>query len=236
MNSLSYLNHELEQFPSPEFALTDPNGLLAVGGDLQPKRLLNAYYEGIFPWFNIDDPILWWSPDPRAVFVPGNMKTSRSLLKHLKKQPWRYSINHAFSQVIEGCAAPRSSQDGTWITPEIQDAYLKLHELGKAHSIEVWHQDELIGGLYGLATGQVFCGESMFHTQTNASKAAMLLLHQHLLKQGFKLIDAQVMNPHLTSLGATALRRKDFINLLKRFRDLPVAADAWARSEVSLEL
>lgn len=236
MNSLSYLNHELEQFPSPEFALTDPNGLLAVGGDLKPSRLLNAYYEGIFPWFNADDPILWWSPNPRAVFVPGNMKTSRSLIKHLKKQPWRFSINQAFNQVIQSCAAPRASQDGTWISQEIQEAYITLHELGQAHSIEVWQGDELIGGLYGIAIGQVFCGESMFHTQTNASKAAMLVLHQHLLKQGFKLIDAQVMNPHLASLGATALKRKDFINLLKRFRDLSAAPNTWVRSGVSLEL
>ncbi len=236
MNSLSYLNQELEQFPSPEFALTDPNGLLAVGGDLQPARLLNAYYEGIFPWFNADDPILWWSPDPRAVFVPGTMKISRSLLKYLRKKTWRYSINQAFTEVVQGCAAPRSSQDGTWITPEIQNAYIKLHELGQAHSVEVWQDDELIGGLYGLAIGQVFCGESMFHTHTNASKAAMLFLHQHLLKQGFKLIDAQVMNPHLASLGATALKRKDFLNLLKRFRDLSVAPNTWVESEVSLEL
>lgn len=116
MNSLSYLNHTLEPFPSPELALTDPNGLLAVGGDLQPKRLLNAYYEGIFPWFNAEDPILWWSPDPRAVFIPGTMKASRSLIKYLKKQDWTYSINLAFSQVIEACAAPRTSQNGTWIT------------------------------------------------------------------------------------------------------------------------
>ena len=236
MNSLSYLNHKLDPFPSPELALTDPNGLLAVGGDLQPKRLLNAYYEGIFPWFNAEDPILWWSPDPRAVFIPGTMKTSRSLLKYLKKQGWTYSINLAFSQVIKACAAPRTSQNGTWITQGIQDAYIKLHELGQAHSIEVWHDHQLIGGLYGLAIGQVFCGESMFHTQTNASKAAMLMLHQYSLTQGFRLIDAQVMNPHLATLGATALQRKDFIVLLKRSRDLSVAANAWEKSEVSLEL
>ncbi|WP_299794285.1 leucyl/phenylalanyl-tRNA--protein transferase [uncultured Shewanella sp.] len=236
MNSLSYLNHELERFPSPEYALTDPNGLLAIGGDLHPTRLLNAYYEGIFPWFNADDPILWWSPDPRAVFVPGSMKTSRSLIKHLKKQDWTFSINRAFKQVVMGCAAPRAAQDGTWITEDIQAAYLQLHKQGHAHSLEVWDGDTLIGGLYGLAIGQVFCGESMFHTQTNASKAAMLVLHQHLLKQGFKLIDAQVINPHLESLGATALKRRDFINLLKRFRDGNVASDPWVVTEVLLEL
>jgi len=236
VNSLSYLNHELERFPSPEYALTDPNGLLAIGGDLHPTRLLNAYYEGIFPWFNADDPILWWSPDPRAVFVPGTMKTSRSLIKALKRQTWTYTINRAFSDVMIGCAAPRATQDGTWITQDIQHAYLELHKQGLAHSVEVWDGETLIGGLYGLAIGQVFCGESMFHTQTNASKAAMLVLHQYLLKQGFKLIDAQVVNPHLESLGATALKRNDFINLLKRFRDGKVASNSWVVKEVFLEL
>lgn len=236
MNSLSYLNHQLEQFPEPELALTDPNGLLAIGGDLQPERLLNAYYEGIFPWFNLDDPILWWSPDPRAVFVPGSMKVSRSLNKFLKKQTWTYTVNQAFDDVIKGCAQPRASQDGTWITTEIQHAYQALHHQGKAHSIEVWDKEQLIGGLYGLAIGQVFCGESMFHNQTNASKAAMLALHQHLLRSGFKLIDAQVMNPHLVSLGATALKRKDFINLLKRFRQGEVSEETWLPQEVHLEL
>ncbi|AQS35767.1 leucyl/phenylalanyl-tRNA--protein transferase [Shewanella psychrophila] len=236
MNSLSYLNHQFEQFPEPELALTDPNGLLAIGGDLQPPRLLKAYYEGIFPWFNLDDPILWWSPDPRAVFVPGSMKVSRSLIKYLKKQTWTYSINQTFEEVIKGCAEPRVAQDGTWITTEIQQAYLTLHQQGQAHSVEVWENGTLIGGLYGVAIGQVFCGESMFHTQTNASKAAMLMLHQHLLRSGFKLIDAQVMNPHLVSLGATALKRKDFIKLLKRFRDGDVAANTWLATEVYIEL
>lgn len=235
MNSLSYLNHHLEQFPEPEQALTDPNGLLAIGGDLQPERLLNAYYEGIFPWFNLDDPILWWSPDPRAVFVPGSMKCSRSLIKYLKKQNWTYTINMAFDDVIKGCAQPRASQEGTWITNEIQQAYQVLHHQGRGHSLEVWENERLIGGLYGLAIGQVFCGESMFHTETNASKAAMMVLHQHLLKSGFKLIDAQVMNPHLASLGATALKRKDFINLLKRFRQGDVSNDTWLSREVHIE-
>ncbi|WP_076413591.1 leucyl/phenylalanyl-tRNA--protein transferase [Shewanella sp. UCD-KL12] len=236
MNSLSYLNHQLEQFPEPELALNDPNGLLAIGGDLQPTRLLNAYYEGIFPWFNVDDPILWWSPDPRAVFVPGSMKVSRSLSKFLKKQNWTYSINRAFDEVIKGCAQPRLNQDGTWITSDIQHAYQTLHTQGEVHSVEVWENGDLIGGLYGVAIGQVFCGESMFHRQTNASKAAMLVLHQHLRKNGFKLVDAQVINPHLVSLGATALKRKDFINLLKRFRDKPVAVDTWLPAEVYIEL
>lgn len=236
MNSLSYLNNELAKFPSPEYALTDPNGLLAIGGDLHPKRLLSAYYDGIFPWFNENDPILWWSPDPRAVFVPGSMKISRSLKRHVKKSHWHFSVNRAFAQVIESCAKTREGKDGTWITQEIQQAYKALHAQSKAHSIEVWEKDELVGGLYGLAIGQVFCGESMFHHKTNASKAAMMMLHQHLLTHKFRLIDAQVMNPHLQSLGAKALKRSDFINLLKRFRDIEVASDAWHCAEVYLEL
>ncbi len=236
MNSLSYLNDELAKFPSPEYALTDPNGLLAIGGDLQPKRLLNAYYNGIFPWFNENDPILWWSPDPRAVFIPGAMKISRSLTRHIKRTPWRFSINQAFDQVIENCAEVRQDKEGTWITEEIQQAYKRLHRQGKAHSIEVWQDGTLVGGLYGIAVGQVFCGESMFHKQTNASKAAMMLLQQHLLKYQFKLIDAQVMNPHLESLGAKAIKRSDFIKLLKRFRDTEITTEAWLCREVFIEL
>ncbi len=236
MNSLSYLNDELAKFPSPEHALTDPNGLLAIGGDLQPKRLLNAYYNGIFPWFNENDPILWWSPDPRAVFVPGSMNISRSLKRHIKKVDWRFTINRAFDQVIESCAQVRQDKEGTWITLDIQQAYKTLHQQGRAHSLEVWQEDTLVGGLYGIAVGQLFCGESMFHYQTNASKAAMVMLHQHLLKHQFKLIDAQVMNPHLESLGAKAIKRSDFIHLLKRFRDEEVTTQTWQCREVFIEL
>lgn len=236
MKSLSFLNHKFEEFPSPELALTDPNGLLAIGGDLHPDRLLTAYYNGIFPWFNANDPILWWSPDPRAIFIPSQVKISNSLRKYLKKQPWRYTINHAFTDVIAGCAQPRHKQAGTWITNDIQMAYRKLHQNGHAHSIEVWHENHLIGGLYGLAIGQVFCGESMFHRQTNASKAAVAVLQQHLIKMEFKLIDAQVMNPHLESLGAKAIKRTDFIALLTQFRDEDVKPESWYPSEVNLEL
>ncbi|MCL1094838.1 leucyl/phenylalanyl-tRNA--protein transferase [Shewanella kaireitica] len=236
MNSLSYLNQDQQGFPPPEQALSDPNGLLAVGGDLQPERLLNAYYNGIFPWFNQDDPILWWSPDPRAVFAPGNLRVSRSLVKYLKKQPWTFSINKQFTAVIQGCAAPRAKQEETWISADIQQAYLSLHQQGHAHSIEVWEDDVLIGGLYGLAIGQVFCGESMFHLRTNASKAAMIVLQQHLLRCGFKLIDAQVENPHLDSLGAKSIKRKDFLTLLKHLRDGDVNPDSWLTAEVPIEL
>ncbi|MCL1100214.1 leucyl/phenylalanyl-tRNA--protein transferase [Shewanella saliphila] len=234
MNSLSYLNRSIG-FPPPEHALTDPNGLLAIGGDLQPQRLLKAYYEGIFPWFNSSDPILWWSPDPRAVFIPTYPFGSKSLLKFLKKSTWRYTINHAFLDVVAGCAAPRSAQDGTWISAEIQMAYYELHLQGKAHSIEVWDGEHLVGGLYGIAVGGVFCGESMFHRQTNASKAAFAILNQHVVQHDFKLIDAQVMNPHLVSLGAKALPRHDFLTLLHRYRDQSISPSIWNKQEVLIE-
>ena len=235
MNSLSFLNDNLTGFPSPEYALSEPNGLLAIGGDLHPERLLQAYYQGIFPWFNASDPILWWSPDPRAVFVPGKMHISNSLKKFINQSQWRITLDMAFPDVMVGCAQPRTKQDGTWITPEIQMAYLELHRLGHAHSIEIWQDDRLIGGLYGLAIGQVFCGESMFHRQTNASKVAMVALNQYTLNHGFKLIDAQVMNPHLQSLGAKSLKRRDFLTLLRTFREGSVSASTWQCKEVHFE-
>ncbi|MGI2261551.1 leucyl/phenylalanyl-tRNA--protein transferase [Shewanella sp. GXUN23E] len=236
MNSLSFLDSGQDQFPPPELALTEPNGLLAIGGDLSVARLSQAYYQGIFPWFNEDDPILWWSPDPRAVFVPGNVHVSRSLLKFIKRMSWRFTINRAFSQVIRECAAPRAKQQGTWISPDIQQAYLAMHLQGLAHSLEVWNGDDMVGGLYGIAVGQVFCGESMFHRQTNASKAAMAMLSQHLHAHHFRLIDAQIMNPHLQSIGAKTLNRREFLALLHQFRDGVIAKECWHRQEVFLEL
>lgn len=235
MNSLSFLDPSQGQFPHPELALSEPNGLLAIGGDLSIERLSEAYYQGIFPWFNQDDPILWWSPNPRAVFVPGTLHLSRSLIKQLKRTQWRYTINHAFEEVVKQCAAPRPKQDGTWISLDIKNAYLALHRAGKAHSIEVWSGAELVGGLYGIGVGQVFCGESMFHRQTNASKAAMAVLSRYLLQFDYRLIDAQIMNPHLESLGAKSLMRKDFLSLLHKFRDGDVATECWQRQEVTLE-
>ncbi len=236
LNTLSYLKNEQQAFPPAEQALTEPNGLLAVGGDLKPQRLLNAYYNGIFPWFNDNDPILWWSPDPRAVIPVGQLNISRSLHKYLKKQDWHYSINRAFERVIHACAMPRKTQEGTWITHDIQAAYLALHQQKKAHSIEVWHGNRLIGGLYGIAVGQVFCGESMFHIETNASKAAMVCLQQHLLNANFSLIDTQLVNPHLTSMGAQAVSRSQFMCQLVQLRDKDVATHCWESKEVSVEL
>lgn len=234
MKSLSYLN-ELINFPPPEQALSEPNGLLAVGGDLSPARLLEAYYHGIFPWFNANDPILWWSPNPRAVFTPQLNFGSKSLKKHLKKVPWRYTINHAFLDVMAGCAQPRADQNGTWITPEIQMAYYELHLQGVAHSFEVWDEDRLIGGLYGIPIGKVFCGESMFHRQTNASKAAFTMLNQHLAKHDFALIDAQLVNPHLVNLGAVAIDRTSFLATLRQNRDKLVSPNIWLKQEVKFE-
>ncbi|HBD81356.1 MAG TPA: leucyl/phenylalanyl-tRNA--protein transferase, partial [Leclercia adecarboxylata] len=160
-------------FPSPEGALREPNGLLALGGDLSPSRLLMAYQRGIFPWFSPGDPILWWSPDPRAILWPERFHLSRSMKRFHAHSPYRVTLNHAFGQVIEGCASDRA--EGTWVTPEVIHAYHRLHELGYAHSIEVWQGDDLVGGMYGVAQGTLFCGESMFSRAVNASKTALLV-------------------------------------------------------------
>ena len=234
MNSLSYLNH-LPIFPDPMQALIEPNGLLAVGGDLTPQRLVEAYYQGIFPWFNEHDPILWWSPDPRATFSPQYHAFSKSLLKFMRKSTWRFTINNAFTEVIHACSEPRKTQAETWISSEIQQAYIQLHLLGKAHSIEIWEDNALVGGLYGITVGSIFCGESMFHRQTNASKVAFAVLNQHLFKHGFKLIDAQIMNPHLESLGAVELPRNEFISKLKLLRNQVIDDRTWLAQEVYFE-
>jgi leucyl/phenylalanyl-tRNA--protein transferase len=234
VKSLSYIN-QADCFPSAEKALTDPNGLLAVGGDLAPERLLEAYKRGIFPWFNPGEPILWWTPDPRAVFFIEQYQPSRSLLKTLRRQDWRFRINTHFPEVIHACSNARKGQDGTWITDDIQAAYIALHHLGHAHSFEVWQGERLIGGLYGLAMGKVFCGESMFHCETDASKAAFYFLNRYLKKQGFELIDAQVMNPHLQRLGAQTLPRNDFLRLLTHLSQHPAPSCIWQPQEVNLE-
>lgn len=179
-------------FPSPEGALREPNGLLALGGDLSPARLLMAYQRGIFPWFSPGDPILWWSPDPRAVLWPESLHISRSMKRFHKRSPYRVTMNYAFGQVIEGCASDR--EEGTWITRGVVEAYHRLHELGHAHSIEVWREDELVGGMYGVAQGTLFCGESMFSRMENASKTALLVFCEEFIGHGGKLIDCQVLN------------------------------------------
>lgn len=198
-------------FPPAAAALHEPNGLLAVGGDLSPERLLCAYQNGIFPWFSENDPILWWSPNPRAIVYPDQLHISRSLAKVFRKQPWQITINNQFTAVINACAQQRADNEGTWITAEMMNAYINLHHQGHAHSIEVWLEEELVGGLYGVSVGKTFCGESMFHTVTNASKIALMQFAKVFYVNGGELIDCQVSNPHLISLGAQELTRERFL-------------------------
>ncbi|MGL4723636.1 MAG: leucyl/phenylalanyl-tRNA--protein transferase [Scandinavium sp.] len=212
-------------FPSPEGALREPNGLLALGGDLSPARLLMAYQRGIFPWFSPGDPILWWSPDPRAILWPEEFHISRSMKRFHKSSPYRITLNHAFGRVIEGCAGDRD--EGTWITESIVLAYHRLHELGHAHSVEVWLGNELVGGMYGVAQGALFCGESMFSRAENASKSALLVFCQEFAREGGKLMDCQVLNSHTASLGAVEIPRRDYLEHLEALRSQPLAGHFW---------
>jgi len=203
-----------DRFPDPATG-ADPDGLLAIGGDLSPARLLAAYRRGIFPWYEAGQPILWWSPDPRAVLLPGEMRVSRSLRRTLRSGRFRTSVDQAFPGVIQACAATRAAS-GTWLTPEMQAAYLQLHELGHAHAVETWQGDELVGGLYGVAIGGVFFGESMFSTATDASKVALAHLARHACGHGIALIDCQVATDHLDSLGSRHLPRTAFLDEVAR--------------------
>jgi len=202
-------------FPSPELA--DEDGLLAVGGDLSEERLLLAYSMGIFPWYSDGSPILWWSPDPRLVLIPGDLKVSRSLRQVLKKGIFTVTMNTAFEEVIRNCAEiSREGQQGTWITGEMIDAYIRLHRAGYAHSVESWQNGELAGGLYGIALGKAFFGESMFAKKSNASKAAFVTLVENLHTLHYHFIDCQVATAHLRSLGAKEITRKKFLQMLKK--------------------
>ena len=212
---LPFLDDKL-WFPPVEEAL--PDGLLALGGDLSPERLLLAYNSGIFPWFNEEDPILWWSPDPRCVLFPDQLKISKSMQQVLRRNIFEFRINTAFEQVISNCAtAPREGQPGTWITQDIIEAYTSLHNAGYAWSAECWQDGGLVGGLYGVWLGKVFFGESMFSKATNASKFVFIRWAQHLQEIGVKLIDCQMHTPHLESLGAGNISRATFIQLLKQY-------------------
>ena len=210
-----------DPFPSLALALTEPNGLLAAGGDLSSQRLLEAYRGGIFPWFNPGDPILWWSPDPRMVLLPSEFKLSRSLRKTLKKRAYEIRVDTVFQAVMQSCAAPRQGQAGTWISPEIITAYTQLHKLGIAHSIETWLDGKLVGGLYGLAIGRMFYGESMFSLATDASKIALAHLVQQLERWDFGMIDCQMNTAHLASLGAREIPRAEFIQRLGKLVNYP---------------
>ncbi len=215
-------------FPPVTEALEEPNGLLAVGGDLSIPRLLNAYRHGIFPWYNPGQPLLWWSPDPRTVLFPPQLHISRSLRKSMRNRGFMVSVDDDFSAVINACAAPRQDAEGTWITPEMIRAYQMLHQLGHAHSVEVWLDGELIGGIYGVAIGCIFFGESMFSRQSDASKVALVVLADRLNSWGYKLIDCQLHSPHLESLGAKEISRDHFSETVQHNVTRSVAADAWA--------
>ncbi len=239
----------LTPFPPLETALREPDGLLCAGGGLSPERLLAAYRQGIFPWFSAGDPILWWSPDPRMVLFPSEFKLSRSLRRELKKPGVRVRFDHDFAAVIAACArTPRRAQNGTWIVGRIQRAYQRLHELGWAHSVEIWEEMEnagnaenvkraeevetqsgprLVGGLYGVAIGGMFFGESMFAHRSNASKIALAHLVRHLEANGFGMIDCQMHTAHLASLGAREIPRAEFAARLEALTALPIPAGRW---------
>lgn len=204
------------RFPPVDSALAEPNGLLAAGGDLSPERLLAAYRQGIFPWYAEGEPILWWSPEPRMVLAPSEFAISRSLAKTLRNRRYEVRADSAFAQVMTACAAPRDGAGGTWISAEMQAAYLRLHQLGYAHSIETWVDGRLAGGLYGVAIGGVFYGESMFAAVTDASKIALAHLCRHLERHDFGLLDCQMNTPHLASLGAREIPRHEFMAQLAR--------------------
>ncbi len=208
-------------FPHPAYAA--PSGLLAVGGDLSTQRLILAYSNGIFPWFSEDDPIMWWSPNPRMVLFPHEFKTSKSLRKTLRSNTFEVRMNTCFPEVIKACSeAPRKSDTGeTWISPDMQHAYIRLHRMGYAHSFETFHSNRLVGGLYGVRIGSAFFGESMFHYETDASKVALSALTQWCVAQEIRVIDAQQSTPHLASLGAREIPRSEFLSLIRSEKDLP---------------
>jgi leucyl/phenylalanyl-tRNA--protein transferase len=215
-----------DPFPPVEHALDEPNGLLAAGGSLSTRRLLEAYRHGIFPWFNEGDPILWWSPDPRTVLRPSRVHVSHSLKKRLRQDAFCVTIDRAFSRVLDGCAAPRANEAGTWLSPAMRRAYTALQAAGFAHSIEVWMDGELAGGIYGVAVGRVFFGESMFTRRTDASKLAMVRLAMQLERWGCPMIDCQLETSHLVSLGAEQITRAAFVAELTTLVEQP--AMAWS--------
>ncbi|MFY2764957.1 leucyl/phenylalanyl-tRNA--protein transferase [Arenimonas sp. MALMAid1274] len=216
-------------FPPAGQALREPNGLLAMGGDLSAPRLLNAYRHGIFPWYSEGEPILWWCPDPRMVFDTASFRLPSRFRRWLRRSAWQVNADGAFAAVIDACArSPRPGQDGTWITRDMRSAYLALHRQGHAHSIEVHDGPRLVGGIYGVAVGRMFFGESMFSAEPGGSKVALAALARHLARHGWPLIDAQVENPHLVSLGGRRLARPEFLARVAQLAAEPVAPGSWA--------
>ena len=218
-------------FPRVDLALQEPDGLLAVGGDLSEDRLLLAYRSGIFPWYGAGQPILWWSPDPRLVLFPSRLRITRSLSKTIRKATFSITLDQAFDAVISACAEPRPGQAGTWITPEMMAAYRDLHAAGHAHSVECWQEGKLAGGLYGVAIGRIFFGESMFARSTDASKVALVGLVRQLSRWGFPLVDCQVHTTHLASLGAETISRREFIRTLEHTCMQPALNTTWRLDE-----
>jgi leucyl/phenylalanyl-tRNA--protein transferase len=212
--SLPRLEAGTPYFPDPATALDEPNGLLAAGGELSPDWLVTAYRQGIFPWYEEGQPVLWWSPTPRLVLEPQKLHVSRSLAKRMRRGGFEITADRAFEQVIDACGGPRAGSDGTWITPAMRRAYCELHRLGIAHSVEVWTAGSLLGGLYGIALGKVFFGESMFSHGADGSKLALVALCRQLQRWGFQLIDCQVETGHLQRMGAQAISREDFLQRL----------------------
>lgn len=229
---IPWLNRD-SPFPPLEFAMEQPNGLLCVGGDLSPSRLLEAYRQGIFPWYSDGDPILWWSPDPRMVLFPEALRVTRSLDKVLRNRAYEVRFDTAFDAVIEACSLPRRSQSGTWITDDIRAAYAGLHRLGYAHCAETWIDGELAGGLYGVALGRVFFGESMFMRVRDASKIAFVHLVRWLVTQGFAMIDCQMHTDHLASLGASEIPRAAFLGHLAELVDYRAPIGPWHYSRAN---
>lgn len=223
-----------EPFPPVGKALTRPNGLLCAGADLSPERLLDAYRQGIFPWFSPGEPILWWSPDPRMVLFPEELKISRSLAKSLRRGNYEVRLDTSFASVVHACSQPRPGQDGTWITEQMQEAYCRLHELGHAHSVETWIDGTLSGGLYGVAIGRAFYGESMFSRVTDASKIALAHLVRYLERQRFAVIDCQMKTAHLASLGAREIRRIELVRGLETWTAEGMGPGRWPQDDAMI--
>ena len=226
-----------DPFPLIHKALKQPNGLLAAGADLTPGRLIEAYSLGVFPWFNADEPVLWWSPDPRMVLIPAELKVARSLKKVLRNRTYEVRLDSAFGRVMQGCAQPRDGQSGTWISPMMTDAYTRLHEMGVAHSAETWIDGKLAGGLYGVALGRMFYGESMFTDVSDASKIAFVHLVWQLKRWGFGLIDCQMKTAHLETFGAREIPRSDFMRRVSKLIQYSPAPTRWRFDpDIKLEL
>ena len=232
--TLSLLDNSSLAFPCVSHALSDPNGLLAIGGDLKPARIIESYRQGIFPWFGKNEPILWWSPNPRAIIPCNDIRINRTLQKFIKKSPYRITLNTAFTEVIEQCADAPFRKEETWILPDMIAAYADLHKRGFAHSIEVWQEEKLVGGLYGIAINGYFSGESMFYAATNASKIALIALTRLLESIDVTFIDCQLTNPFLESMGCSEISREQFLQLKDNAMKIAIEPDFWQPRELSL--